>query len=112
MIMVLLLAQLVMLNVLLVLLMIIVSLVPLTEKTQKNVHVYTDIITLLIGFVTFVNTNVTDVLILPPTVLIVLLTESKTQLVTVQVDTITSMNKKLVQNVTVPVTLVNNPDLV
>jgi uncharacterized membrane protein len=100
--------HLVTLNVLLVLLMNIVLLVVQTEKAQKIVHVSTIITTLLIGFVTFVNTNVMDVSIVLPTVLLVPKTESKTQPVTVQVDTITLTNKKCAQNVTVSVTLVNN----
>jgi hypothetical protein len=50
------------------------------------------------------------VMVLLVTVLLVLITESNTQPVTVQVDTIMLIKKKYVQNVTVSVTLVNNPE--
>jgi len=111
MMMVLLNVTLVTLNVKLVAIMKLVLFVLKIEKTQNHVHVYMVITTLLIGFVMNVNTNVMVVFLHLQTVLNVLKTEPKIQLVTAQVDTITSINKKNVQNVTVSVILVNNLDL-
>jgi hypothetical protein len=75
------------------------------------VHVFMIITIPLIGFVIHVLTNVMVVLILLLTVLLVPKTESNTQPVTVQVDTTMSTKLNYVQNVTVSVILVTNPDL-